>query len=84
MEVCAFIIAYAAAVCCQRSLTMPLQIVQHRYTANPGIACDHCGEAITSAADGNYLWRQANDGEASPSTSRTSGVAMPTTTRTLA
>ena len=42
---------------------MPLHITQQRYTAEPGITCDYCGEAITSAADGNYQWRQTAEGE---------------------
>ncbi len=42
---------------------MPLHIVQGRYTANPTIVCDYCGEVITSAADGNYQWRQTAEGE---------------------
>jgi hypothetical protein len=42
---------------------MPLHILQRRRTADPGITCDHCGEAITTAADGNYQWRHTDEGE---------------------
>ena len=41
---------------------MPLHIAQGRRTANPGITCDHCGEAITRADDGNYEWRHTDEG----------------------
>jgi hypothetical protein len=42
---------------------MSLQIVQGRRTANPGIACDHCGQPITNGKDGNYQWRPTDEGE---------------------
>lgn len=36
---------------------MPLHVTLEAHTANPGIVCDYCGEAITTAADGNYQWQ---------------------------
>jgi hypothetical protein len=42
---------------------MPLQITQRSRTANPGIACDYCGEPIACGADGNYQWRPTDEGE---------------------
>jgi hypothetical protein len=37
---------------------MPLRITEldGKYT-KPVIVCDHCGEEITTVADGNYHWR---------------------------
>jgi hypothetical protein len=37
---------------------MPLRIIEvdGKYS-KPVIVCDHCGEEITTVADGNYHWR---------------------------
>ena len=36
---------------------MPLVIQVNGPYAAPQVACDHCGELITDAKDGNYQWR---------------------------
>ena len=35
---------------------MPLVIVQRGNLSCPAIVCDHCGQEITTADDGNYQW----------------------------
>jgi hypothetical protein len=32
------------------------------YRAYPVIVCDHCGEVITTAKDGNTIWRESTPG----------------------
>jgi hypothetical protein len=41
---------------------MPLVIQFHGYYAAPRVVCDHCGERIREAKDGNYQWSQAEGG----------------------
>jgi hypothetical protein len=38
---------------------MPLEIRMDGPYAIPTVLCDHCGEAITDAQDGNYQWSDA-------------------------
>jgi hypothetical protein len=41
---------------------MPLVITIEGGVAIPGIRCDFCGDPITEAADGNYVWEHHPDG----------------------
>jgi hypothetical protein len=36
---------------------MPLVIVQRGNLSCPALLCDHCGQEITTADQGNYEWR---------------------------
>ena len=40
---------------------MPLKIEITNHGAGPVIVCDHCGERIADAAEGNYEWARVID-----------------------
>jgi hypothetical protein len=44
---------------------MPLRIteIENGKFTKPVIVCDHCGEEITTATDGNYHWRFGQRGD---------------------
>jgi hypothetical protein len=42
---------------------MPLQIKLEEGRDRPVIVCDHCGEEITDARDGNYQWKVSAEGD---------------------
>ncbi len=41
---------------------MPLKIEMTDFGAAPVVLCDHCGEPIVDARDGNYQWLADTDG----------------------
>jgi len=41
---------------------VPLTIVTRAHRSCPAILCDHCGQEIRRATDGNYHWRMDLDG----------------------
>ncbi len=41
---------------------MPLHISNHGGVNRVGVLCDHCGEPIGQAADGNYQWQTDTEG----------------------
>jgi hypothetical protein len=45
---------------------MAIKIVYEDGLCKPVVFCDHCGEAIRDAKDGNYQWQDAGDGDAGP------------------
>ena len=45
---------------------MAMRIVHEKGLCKPVVFCDHCGEAITDAKDGNYQWQESPEGESGP------------------
>jgi len=37
---------------------MPIEVRERRGKCYPVVVCDHCGEVISDAQDGNYEWQQ--------------------------
>lgn len=42
---------------------MPIKIVMENNGSCPCVFCDHCGERIVGAEDGNYEWRWQDEGQ---------------------
>jgi hypothetical protein len=42
---------------------MSLQMICVEGRFRPVVVCDHCGEQIADAKDGNYEWRMREDGQ---------------------
>jgi hypothetical protein len=45
---------------------MPLQIHYHEGQFCPVVVCDHCGEVISNAREGNYQWQASLSSEVPP------------------
>jgi len=52
---------------------MPLKIEHTAWGVSPVILCDHCGDPIRDARDGNYQW-QASDAAPDPTTDDSGAV----------